>query len=154
MDFYPRVVSGHMGIADSRGVIYDFAGPYTIGEDHMAFGRPTRFLQLDPERCRGEHWDEAVARSSETYRFGSTCSATQRFAVMLHFERACHALGGPFLRSILGVRVDPPPQSLRRLEVYMSYNSMVASNGERNVGDCNGIDLRLMTYKRVGARRR
>lgn len=26
---------GHMGICDSRGVIYDFAGPYFIGEDHM-----------------------------------------------------------------------------------------------------------------------
>lgn len=57
-----------MGIADSRGVIYDFAGPYTIGEDNMAFGRPTRYLQLDPGRCSGEHWDEAVARASETYR--------------------------------------------------------------------------------------
>lgn len=62
--------SGHMGIADSRGVIYDFAGPYTIGEDHMAFGRPTRYLQLDPGRCKGEQWDEAVARASETYRWG------------------------------------------------------------------------------------
>lgn len=58
-----------MGIADSRGVIYDFAGPYTIGEDNMAFGRPTRYLQLDPGRCKGEHWDEAVAHASETYRW-------------------------------------------------------------------------------------
>lgn len=65
---FPR--PGHMGIADSRGVIYDFAGPYTIGEDHMAFGRPTRYLQLDPGRCKGERWDEAVARASETYRWG------------------------------------------------------------------------------------
>lgn len=64
-----ETVSGHMGIADSRGVIYDFAGPYTIGEDNMAFGRPTRYLQLDPGRCKGEHWDEAVAHSSETYRY-------------------------------------------------------------------------------------
>ena len=23
-------------------VVYDFAGPYTIGEDNMAFGKPTR----------------------------------------------------------------------------------------------------------------
>lgn len=60
---------GHMGIADSRGVIYDFAGPYTIGEDHMAFGRPTRYLPLDPGRCKGEQWDESVAHSCETYRY-------------------------------------------------------------------------------------
>lgn len=58
-----------MGIADSRGVIYDFAGPYTIGVDDMAFGRPTRYLQLDPARCSDEHWDEAVARASEIYRW-------------------------------------------------------------------------------------
>jgi hypothetical protein len=29
---------GHMGICDSRGVAYDFAGPYTIGVDELAFG--------------------------------------------------------------------------------------------------------------------
>lgn len=57
-----------MGIADSRGIIYDFAGPYTIGEDNMAFGNPTRYLRLDPGRCTAEHWDEAVAAASETYR--------------------------------------------------------------------------------------
>ena len=37
---------GHMGIADSRGVIYDFAGPYSIGVDDMAFGKPVRYLQV------------------------------------------------------------------------------------------------------------
>ena len=58
-----------MGIADSRGVIYDFAGPYTIGVDNMALGRPTRYLQLDPDHCNDEHWDEAVARASEIYRW-------------------------------------------------------------------------------------
>lgn len=41
---------GHMGIADSRGVIYDFAGPYCIGEGDFAFGRPTRYLQLSPSK--------------------------------------------------------------------------------------------------------
>ena len=33
---------GHMGICDSRGVVYDFAGPYYIGIDSMAFSSPTR----------------------------------------------------------------------------------------------------------------
>jgi len=39
---------GHMGICDSRGAVYDFAGPYTIGVDEMAFAAPTRYLVLDP----------------------------------------------------------------------------------------------------------
>ena len=38
--FFPII--GHMGIASSVGIIYDFAGPYTVSEDHMAFGRPTK----------------------------------------------------------------------------------------------------------------
>eukprot|EP00301_Raphidiophrys_heterophryoidea_P012563 c1916_g1_i1.p1 GENE.c1916_g1_i1~~c1916_g1_i1.p1 ORF type:complete len:192 (-),score=19.26 c1916_g1_i1:61-636(-) len=45
-------IIGHMGICDSRGVIYDFAGPYTIGEDDFAFGKTTRFLQLNPKLVR------------------------------------------------------------------------------------------------------
>uniref|UniRef100_A0A673JQV3 Transmembrane protein 222-like n=1 Tax=Sinocyclocheilus rhinocerous TaxID=307959 RepID=A0A673JQV3_9TELE len=32
---------GHMGICTSTGVIRDFAGPYFVSEDNMAFGRPT-----------------------------------------------------------------------------------------------------------------
>lgn len=64
---------GHMGIADSRGVIYDFAGPYTIGEDNMAFGKPVRYITLDPSRANGEGssgaaaFDAAVARGSRDY---------------------------------------------------------------------------------------
>ncbi|ROK35621.1 Transmembrane protein 222 [Anabarilius grahami] len=33
---------GHMGICTSTGVIRDFAGPYFVSEDNMAFGRPTK----------------------------------------------------------------------------------------------------------------
>lgn len=42
---------GHLGIADSRGVIYDFAGPFTISVDSFAFGAPVRVLRLHPERA-------------------------------------------------------------------------------------------------------
>jgi hypothetical protein len=41
---------GHMGIANSDGVIFDFAGPYTINADSMTFGAPTRYLTLDPHK--------------------------------------------------------------------------------------------------------
>lgn len=44
---------GHMGIATSYGVIRDFAGPYYVSEDDMAFGRPTRYWQLVPSLARG-----------------------------------------------------------------------------------------------------
>jgi len=37
---------GHTGICDSEGIIWDFAGPYTIGKDRMAFGDPTRYVNI------------------------------------------------------------------------------------------------------------
>eukprot|EP00050_Salpingoeca_kvevrii_P021053 m.105727 g.105727 ORF g.105727 m.105727 type:complete len:196 (+) comp9157_c0_seq1:2033-2620(+) len=60
---------GHVGIASSTGVIYDFAGPFMVNEDHMAFGRPTKFVRLSPTGVYGEEsWDSAVASGSEKYR--------------------------------------------------------------------------------------
>jgi hypothetical protein len=59
---------GHLGICDSEGLIYDFAGPYTIGEEFMAFGHPTRYLQLDPGRARRMKWDDGVRRGNAVYR--------------------------------------------------------------------------------------
>lgn len=64
---------GHMGIGDSRGVVYDFAGPYMIGIDNMAFGKPTRYLTLDPNRVGRKEkpaiqtWDEGVDRGNDVY---------------------------------------------------------------------------------------
>lgn len=37
---------GHIGICDSRGHIFDFQGNYSIGEDHMLFGNPTRYWDV------------------------------------------------------------------------------------------------------------
>lgn len=71
---------GHMGICDSRGVAYDFAGPYSIGIDDLAFGLPTRYLLFNPEHIsmnkRREFgndktvtqiWDNAVDIGCEVY---------------------------------------------------------------------------------------
>lgn len=58
---------GHTGIADSQGVIYDFAGPFTIGKEHMAFGEPTRYIQLDPQKCRDMDWDRGVREGCNMY---------------------------------------------------------------------------------------
>eukprot|EP01138_Halocafeteria_seosinensis_P015875 gb/GECG01016201.1/.p1 GENE.gb/GECG01016201.1/~~gb/GECG01016201.1/.p1 ORF type:complete len:201 (+),score=6.68 gb/GECG01016201.1/:1-603(+) len=74
-------VVGHMGIADSKGIIYDFAGPYTIGQDDMAFGRPVRYVQLDPRKAKKsvlenptdgatsteQNWNRAVDIGNQVY---------------------------------------------------------------------------------------
>lgn len=62
-------IIGHMGIALSSGVIRDFAGPYYVSEDNMAFGRPTKYWQLKPSLAHGgiTGWDRAVTEASEIY---------------------------------------------------------------------------------------
>ncbi len=64
---------GHMGIATSAGIIRDFAGPYYVSENEMAFGWPTRYWQLDLSKIstcanRREVWDRAVADASDEYK--------------------------------------------------------------------------------------
>jgi hypothetical protein len=76
---------GHTGIATSDGIVvrlknyyqniiisvhikYDFAGPYSIGVGRMAFGAPTRYIQLDPSKCYFKNWDSCVDQGSEIYK--------------------------------------------------------------------------------------
>lgn len=63
-------VLGHMGIALSSGVIRDFAGHFTVTEDNMAFGKPTKYWQLNPDRVEGhvQGWDRAIIEASEIYK--------------------------------------------------------------------------------------
>lgn len=63
-----------MGIADSQGVIHDFAGPYYIGHDDMAFGKPTRYLTLDPSKMGSastavlsDAWDASIDVGNGVY---------------------------------------------------------------------------------------
>ena len=77
-------VVGHMGICDSRGVIYDFGGPYYISVDSMSFGAPYLYLELDPADCLGpvgsetprgslspaaaaQRWDAAVDAANDDF---------------------------------------------------------------------------------------
>jgi len=50
-------------------VIRDFAGPYFVSEDDMAFGWPTRYLVLDPQKAKGgpSGWDAGVSKASDIY---------------------------------------------------------------------------------------
>lgn len=50
-----------------RSVMFDFAGPYTIGRGDLAFGKPTRFLQCHVPRERLDEWDAAVAKGCAIY---------------------------------------------------------------------------------------
>ena len=61
---------GHMGIALSSGIIRDFAGPYYVSEDDMAFGWPTKYWQLSPNLARGGQngFDRSVTEASEVYK--------------------------------------------------------------------------------------
>ena len=58
---------GHTGIAGSDGVIMDFAGPYSIGRGNFAFGAPTKYLQLNPERCSEADFDTAINEGCSIY---------------------------------------------------------------------------------------
>lgn len=68
---YILPIIGHMGICTSKGVIRDFAGPYHVSEDDMAFGWPTKYVQLNPNLAnRGvQGWDEAVHEACEIYKY-------------------------------------------------------------------------------------
>lgn len=61
---------GHMGIANSDGIIYDFAGPYTIGERKLAFGDPTKYWQLNPNLANNgkDGFDKGVEEGCNIYR--------------------------------------------------------------------------------------
>jgi hypothetical protein len=58
---------GHVGITDKDGVIYDFAGPYTINKNNFAFGEPTRYYQLDLAKCKDQDWNMSVQRGCDLY---------------------------------------------------------------------------------------
>lgn len=60
-NYYNGFCPKFVGVAMSNGVIRDFAGPYFVSEDNMAFGRPTRYLRLDVSKVRNGsalEWDE------------------------------------------------------------------------------------------------
>lgn len=63
-------IIGHMGICTSTGIVRDFAGPYYVSEDNMAFGRPAKYWRLSQSKAlQGESgWDAAVAEASEIYK--------------------------------------------------------------------------------------
>lgn len=60
-------IIGHMGIAYSNGVIRDFAGSYYVSEGNMAFGKPTKYWQLKPNKVKNTNWNDAILNASTVY---------------------------------------------------------------------------------------
>ena len=52
------------------GVIRDFAGPYYVSEDSMAFGKPTKYWRLDLDKVPhgSSAWDKGVIEASNIYK--------------------------------------------------------------------------------------
>lgn len=50
------------------GIMNDFAGPYTIGKGRLAFGAPTRYIQLDLKAAGGSiEYDGAIEGGNRIY---------------------------------------------------------------------------------------
>ncbi len=65
--FLPMI--GHTGITDSDGIVYDFAGPFTINRNEMAFGRPLKYVKLNKDGAiSDQEWDKSVAHANGVYR--------------------------------------------------------------------------------------
>ncbi|CAI5725665.1 unnamed protein product [Hyaloperonospora brassicae] len=84
---------GHLGLADSKGIIFDFAGPYTIGRNSFAFGAPTRYLQCQVAPENVSKWDEGVAAGCRIYekRTHNLCCDNCHSHVAACLEHAGHA---------------------------------------------------------------
>lgn len=60
---------GHTGIGDSKGIIHDFAGPYYISIDDMAFGETHKYITLTHlEDVTPSQFDRALKQADVTYR--------------------------------------------------------------------------------------
>ena len=51
---------GHTGIANSKGIIHDFAASYFVSIDDFNFGKPTKYVQLDLNDKEKYEYDKAI----------------------------------------------------------------------------------------------
>jgi len=96
---------GHLGISTSRGLAFDFAGPYTVlqhDNNHLLFGPVTRYLPLDPRlslplACgsilQDYHaaWDSHLAATATDYRKNKDYNI---------FTRNCHQFVCSYLSGV------------------------------------------------------
>ena len=58
---------GHAGICNSEGIIHDFAAPYYVSIDNMAFGNPTKFAILELSQKEFYEYDKAIQTATIKY---------------------------------------------------------------------------------------
>ena len=58
---------GHVGICESNGIIHDFAGPFYVSIDDMAFGFPTKAIVLKLSEKEFNEYDKAVNAGTNHY---------------------------------------------------------------------------------------
>jgi hypothetical protein len=86
---------GHVGVTDSRGVTYDFEGPFTIGRGRMIFGDPR---QRWPIAVDDRLWDKAISEVSEEFasvNYSLLCSNCHFFAASV-LDRVGYRAVAPF----------------------------------------------------------
>ena len=59
---------GHTGIANSKGIIHDFAASYFVSIDDFNFGKPTKYVQLDLNDKEKHEYDKAIEKGDLKYR--------------------------------------------------------------------------------------
>lgn len=62
-------IIGHTGVANSKGVIYDFSDDFNVSIDNFSFGTPTKYYQYHPDRIPNgaPAWDKAIQETSDYY---------------------------------------------------------------------------------------
>ncbi|XP_036418478.1 transmembrane protein 222 isoform X2 [Colossoma macropomum] len=121
---------GHMGICTSTGVIRDFAGPYFVSEDNMAFGRPTKYWMLDVSKVYtsgSNAWDTAVHDASEEYKHRMLCWLSEDLAAVSDPDR-CGGLSGSVREPAVTqqewmVTGGADPHILTEIQVSMRWDS-------------------------------
>ena len=58
---------GHVGICNSKGIIYDFASSYYVSIDNMAFGNPTKYVLLDFDGREFDEYDASIEEGTQEY---------------------------------------------------------------------------------------
>ena len=58
---------GHTGIATAKGIIHDFAGPYTISVDDFSFGECYKYVRLNVTNEQVEEYNQCIEKADKTY---------------------------------------------------------------------------------------
>lgn len=106
-------IIGHIGIADSSGVIHDFGGSHYVAVNNFTFGQPTKYLKLDPAKARND-WDSAINVTDIKYRRRNHnlitnnchCHVADALNEMIYDEKSNYNQFSVFLMSLHAQHVD------------------------------------------------